>query len=551
MVNFDDILAAAEAELGITSESPAAGAGASKNNGTPVPMSAAGGNPVYAEAAVVRELAELRAAPERNNQLNKSAFNLGQLVGGGELPEGGVAEALIQTARDIGLEEREIANTVRSGLEAGKKKPRQAPPPKLSAPPVTVVEPGISAPAAVPDQVEPITLEQAHEVFRGWLGDDYDLDALDALLCAFAAERLDGDPLWMLLISGPGNAKTETIQAATGIGAHIVSTVSGEAAFLSATPRRDRAKNATGGLLRQIGSRGMLVIKDVTSILSMNRDTRAGVLAALREIHDGHWSRDVGVDRGQRLSWAGRLVIIGACTTAWDQAHAAIAAMGDRFVLLRMDSTKGRITAGRKSIGNTGAETQMRAELATAVAGVIAGRDPELDLSLTDDETDRLLAAANLVTLARTGVEYDYRGDVIDAHAPEMPTRFGKQLAQIVRGGLSLGMTRHRALNLALRCARDSLPPLRLAIIHDIAANPHSATRDVRRRLNKPRATVDRQLQALHMLGLLDCEEYEEFHRGQPVAIWRYQLADGIDPNALNSVPEMSPHAPRHQGNKG
>ena len=49
-------------------------------------------------------------------------------------------------------------------------------------------------------------------------------------------------------------------------------------------------------------------------------------------------------------------------------------------------------------------------------------------LELTPEEESRLIAAADLVTLARTGVDYDYRGDVIDSHAPEMPTRFVKQL---------------------------------------------------------------------------------------------------------------------------
>ena len=115
-----------------------------------------------------------------------------------------------------------------------------------------------------------------------------------------------------------------------------------------------------------------------------------------------------------------------------------------------------------------------------------------------------LLAAADLVTLARTGVEYDYRGDVIDAHAPEMPTRFAKQLTQIIRGAVAIGMDRDDALRLAIRCARDSMPPLRLAIIDDLAAHPYSTPTDVRKRLGKPRATVDRQLQALHMLDVVD-----------------------------------------------
>ena len=62
--------------------------------------------------------------------------------------------------------------------------------------------------------------------------------------------------------------------------------------------------------------RSLLIIKDVTSILSMNRDTRVLVLAALREIHYGRWSRIVGTDGGQTLRWTGRLIVIGAVTTA-------------------------------------------------------------------------------------------------------------------------------------------------------------------------------------------------------------------------------------------
>jgi hypothetical protein len=266
-------------------------------------------------------------------------------------------------------------------------------------------------------------LAEAQRTFRKWLGEAYDTDGLDLMLATLAVERLGGDPLWILLVSGPGNAKTETVQSAQGQrNTYVVSTISSPGALLSATSKRDRAADASGGLLRVIGDRGVLVIKDVTSILSMGRELRAEVLAALREIYDGRWTRTVGTDGGRTLDWVGRIAIIGAVTTAWDTAHAVVAVMGDRFVLLRLDSTKGRMTAGRQAIGNTGSEREMRDELAAAVADVIAGLD-DTAIDLTDEETKKLLAAADLVTRARTGVEFDYRGDVIDAHAPEMPTR--------------------------------------------------------------------------------------------------------------------------------
>ena len=312
------------------------------------------------------------------------------------------------------------------------------------------------------------TLAEVRTIFRKWLGKNYDIDTIDAVLATAAAERLAGDPLWLLVISGPGNAKTETVQSLAGAGAHVTSTITSEGALLSASPRKGRAKTATGGLLRKIGDRGVLVIKDVTSLLSADRNVRGGVLAALREVYDGLWERNVGTDGGQTLTWKGRIVVVGAVTTAWDAAHAVMAVMGDRFVLIRSDSTTGRVAAGDRAIRNTGAEKAMRAELAAAVGGIIGHIDTGADWPLEDGEIEQLIKAADIVTYARTAVERDYRGDVIDAHAPEMPTRFAKQLAQMVRGGLALGMEREAAMRLALRCARDSIPPRRINILLDL-----------------------------------------------------------------------------------
>jgi hypothetical protein len=388
-------------------------------------------------------------------------------------------------------------------------------------------------------------LDQARAVFRRWLGSDYDTDALDAAIAVAAVERFDdgSDPVWLLIVSGSGAAKTETVQSFDGIGATVTSSISSEAALLSATPKRERAKAATGGLLRKIGQRGVLVIKDVTSILSMNRDQRAKVLAALREVYDGRWYREVGTDGGLTIPWEGRIAVIGAVTTAWDTAHSVVAAMGDRFVLIRIDSSAHRVAAGRQAIGNTGDETTMRAQLASVITDVIDSMDTS-PLKLAAGETNVLLAAADLVTLARTAVEYDYRGDVIDAHAPEMPTRFAKQLTQIVRGAVAVGMDRTAALRLAIRCARDSMPPLRLQIIDDLAAHPDSSTQEVRKRLDKPRNTIDRQLQALHILGVVTVREQEYAEDGR--SRWFHSLAEGINPRALSirTVPEMSLNTP-------
>jgi len=383
--------------------------------------------------------------------------------------------------------------------------------------------------------------EEVHAVFRKWLGEDYDLAVLDVVCAAAAAERLTGDPLWVLVISGPGAAKTETVQALEGAGAHVTSTIASEGALLSAT-RPLKHKPATGGLLRKMGARGVLVVKDVTSILSMDRNTRATVLGAIREVHDGKYERNVGTDGGQTLTWRGRIVIVGAVTTAWDTAHAVIAVMGDRFVTIRIDSKLGRVRSGLQAIGNTGDETQMREELAVAVGGLVLHASTE-DVRLSEVEHMRLVKAADIVTMARTAVERDYQGNVIDAHAPEMPTRFAKQLTQMVRGGVAIGMTREEAMRLAIRCARDSIPPLRLEILVDVAVYPKARPGDVRARIDKPWRTVQREMEALHILGVLRCDEEEDEgdDERKRKTIWRYSLADGYDRDTLLAMAGRTP----------
>jgi hypothetical protein len=109
----------------------------------------------------------------------------------------------------------------------------------------------------------------------------------------------------------------------------------------------------------------------------------------------------------------------------------------DRFVLIRSDSKTGRVEAGNQAIRNVGQEPVMRAELAAAVGGLVTNINTEDPYALEEAEIDQLIKAANIVTHSRTAVERDYRGDILDAHSPEMPTRFIKQLCQLVRGGLA------------------------------------------------------------------------------------------------------------------
>jgi hypothetical protein len=91
------------------------------------------GNGAYAEKALANELAAVLGAPrgQRNETVNRAAFSLGQLVGSGALSGPDVEERLFGAAIACGLAaedgERRVRATIRSGLDAGMRRPRDIP----------------------------------------------------------------------------------------------------------------------------------------------------------------------------------------------------------------------------------------------------------------------------------------------------------------------------------------------------------------------------------------------------------------------------------------
>lgn len=100
------------------------------------PADCNGANPRYATAAFEKEIAKAHATAKggRNDQINRSGFALGQLTGAGALHRADVESALENAAHALGLVEEEgissVRATIRSGIEAGEREPRQLPEPR-------------------------------------------------------------------------------------------------------------------------------------------------------------------------------------------------------------------------------------------------------------------------------------------------------------------------------------------------------------------------------------------------------------------------------------
>ena len=101
----------------------------------------------------------------------------------------------------------------------------------------------------------------------------------------------------------------------------------------------------------------------------MRAEAKAELLAALREIYDGKWTRVIGADGGRTLSWAGKIGLLFGCTRVYDSYYGVISELGDRFLLCRLEPDKKQFL---HAIKHANRATQMRARLVEAVTDLFA-----------------------------------------------------------------------------------------------------------------------------------------------------------------------------------
>lgn len=364
------------------------------------------------------------------------------------------------------------------------------------------------------------------------------LDGLRAVIGTVAANRqLDQDPVWLLVVAPPSSGKTEIVEACKKLpDVHPAATLT-EASLLSGTPKKEHAKGATGGLLRQMGRFGILLHKDFGSVLSMHRDSRSQVLAALREVYDGSWDRPVGVDGGKVLHWQGKAGLVAGCTPTIDRHHGVMSQMGDRFLLYRLPAVS-RAAQLRQSLSRRGV-ADLRHQLAEAVTDFFDGLDPEREpRELAEEDIDRLEALALFATAARSAVERDgFSRDIELVPDLEAPARMGSQLRALLDGLDVIGLPRAEAWRVVSKAALDSVPALRLSALKALHGTDWQTTTEVELAIGYPNKTTRRTLEDLTAHQLVERQVAEE--KGLPHK-WRLGEEPAGQLTAIGTWTEMS-----------
>src|SRR5262245_28953803 len=227
-------------------------------------------------------------------------------------------------------------------------------------------EPLVKTNCAVAD----VTLEAVHEAFARWLAFPTDAemrpcyDAVDIALAVVIGNRMTTDPLWMFLVAPPSSGKTEIINSLRDVpDVFTLSTLTPQT-FASGFEK----KGVETSLLPKL-TRKVITLKDFGTVLTMYHEKRAEILGQLREIYDGAFSKAWG--NGRSLNWTGKVGLLAGVTGVIDREYALSAALGERFLMYRVQGAPARTLARRAFEQQSSFEQEQRLALRTIVAAYL------------------------------------------------------------------------------------------------------------------------------------------------------------------------------------
>jgi hypothetical protein len=255
-------------------------------------------------------------------------------------------------------------------------------------------------------------------------------------------------------------------------------------------------------LLNRIGSEGIVVLADFSTILGMDKNKRQAILSQLRRIYDGNFSREFGTSENLKdRKWHGRLTILAGVTPEFDKYHSASAVLGERFIRTRWPRAGGPEAAMVAMRQKTSAAVALRSVVHEFLSPILE----EKAIPAPQIEEADMLRIANLgefVVLARTPTKRE-RGasrELEEMPDPEGNTRFPQQLAQIGRGWAALmgsEVATETEMQLIFRVAFDCIPPRRCDVLRALMQGKSPYV------LDSANSVVERAIEDLEAVGLV------------------------------------------------
>jgi len=341
------------------------------------------------------------------------------------------------------------------------------------------------------------------------------------------------------IIGASGSAKTEMIRALGEMEnqfCYPVSSITSHTLVSGLPENIDLAPMLRGRIL---------TIKDLTTILSKNKDMVSEIFADFRELTDGHIGKDFGSGVKKHYTGIHSSVLFG-CTNAIEAHNSIFSVLGQRILFFRPRNDRRK--SMEKAISNNGKETEIRTALHKITLQLIntmltkhKERLEKLTQNISKEYIQDIGDLACFMAIVRTHISRDYRGDMAALPEPEYPTRLAKTMCKLVDAHSILydREPTDEDMKVAYRLSSDNIPTERLKVLIVLLDGEPKTTTEVQTLAKIPTTTARRILDDLKTLEILD---FYSMGSGKPDI---YQLSNVEYKNVLTKILEKSKHEKR------
>jgi len=259
-------------------------------------------------------------------------------------------------------------------------------------------------------------------------------DYIDFVWGVVYANRLDVKPIWAYLIGPSSAGKTTILDPMDGHGSIVsLDTLSKASLLPGIKPGRptEKAKRmaAKNSVLSQADGK-VLVIKDLSPLLTEDYKELKSILGILRSAYDGKFSKAFG--NVGRIEIKCKFGLIAAVTDAIDRHSVMDSELGQRFIGYRMPaiSSKEELAICDAILNNK--ESALNEALQEAAYEML-DREPK-EPSITKRQADAIKYTAKIIALARTSVTRDKFTYDPRVSRPERMARLYSQLISLAKG---------------------------------------------------------------------------------------------------------------------
>ena len=362
-----------------------------------------------------------------------------------------------------------------------------------------------------------VNLIQLHDKYKELLYIE-DTKRIDILLAVVLSAKLEGIPIWLILVGASGDMKSAQLNAIRTPESYLLHNLTSKTLV---NGYKDKLKFPD--LAPELHNK-IVLIPDMAQLLKLPPIEKGELWGQLRDLYDGFAGKSSGMGSTAKYKDL-KVTLIGGSTPAIDSQILVHQDLGTRELIYRTEGNLDKNKVMEKCFENEEIEERIKKELEEITTRFLVQRDIKRAF-IASETYSKIKEIATYITYMRATAEVDYSDELRNIVYPEEPTRIAKQLKKLYVCLMSLSddYPEDRTMEILWKIGRSSAFPLRIKVFEFLLNEKEYSTSQVAEILHIGKSTAKRELNILWNMNLVCCRKEPTNYPNLNYDYWRLNI---------------------------